>query len=114
KRSLPPKRQAPPGRGAVRSEQREPPKAARARKRGEASGETGSPLASGGGFLRRSARGSLRASVGPYVRRSGDRAMRSGDRLCDPARVDLRELLESRRGESLETYARGVNPQFVK
>jgi len=28
--------------------------------------------------------------------------------------VNLRELLESRAGESLDTYARGVNPQFVK
>jgi ornithine--oxo-acid transaminase len=28
--------------------------------------------------------------------------------------VHLRELLESRRGEDLDTYARGVNPQFVK
>ena len=28
--------------------------------------------------------------------------------------MNLRELLESRRGESHETYARGVNPQFVK
>ena len=28
--------------------------------------------------------------------------------------MNLRELLESRAGESLDTYARGVNPQFVK
>jgi ornithine--oxo-acid transaminase len=28
--------------------------------------------------------------------------------------VNLRELLQSRAGEDLETYARGVNPQFVK
>ncbi len=28
--------------------------------------------------------------------------------------MNLRELLESRGGESLETYARGINPQFVK
>jgi len=28
--------------------------------------------------------------------------------------VNLRELLESRAGESLDTYAHGINPQFVK
>ena len=34
--------------------------------------------------------------------------------LCDPGRVDLRQLLESRAGEDLDTFARGINPQFVK
>ena len=34
--------------------------------------------------------------------------------LCHPDRVNLRELLESRAGENLDTYARGINPQLVK
>src|SRR5581483_5585328 len=52
-------------------------------------------------------RWSCRPAKGP----SGRRSCRP---FCDPARVDVQELLASRAGEDLETYARGINPQFVK